>query len=178
MTKRKIHLVVKRLTASDLGWFSECRRRGTASGNQRGINIDINIMKEIFPKEMIDEGKIFVYASYKISHTRSVRDEPRPIRYQAKNWRLTGRKIAGERFGNLKPGDFMMIVIFKQDKWWKLRWEVVGSTEEVTGYRMLDKLVQQTRIWSMDEGFLGLLSITGYLMPELMVEISEIEADD
>lgn len=64
MNELNLQVLVKRMTASELGWFAECRKLGTSRGNQRGINLDAPLVRKLFNDELLSKGHFKIYATY------------------------------------------------------------------------------------------------------------------
>jgi hypothetical protein len=114
--------MLRKLTGSELGWFSAPRELGKAKGRQRGINFNAAEIAEMFPEEVLATGEIAVN-SRRFSDGKM---QKRRILRQEKNWRLVGDKVSGVGLELLEEGDFFWAEINTEGKPpFPLTWDVV-----------------------------------------------------
>ena len=103
-----IYVVVKWLKQSELGWFEACREQGRETGRQRALNIDVEVLREIFP-----DAKDLIELSIRNRSTDST--TTRPLRLQHKNWRLAGPVVGGDRYASVQANDIVLLVFDSGD---------------------------------------------------------------
>lgn len=149
MDETSFHLVVKRLSASDLGWFEAVRTRqtGRPPSNQRGVNLDTPVVESIFPSHALLEGEIRFLETFQSDlGSAPLVQLGRPLRHQGKNWRITGDKVPGQRFTRLEVGDFLLMAVFRHLNRWMLIWDGVAASES-DAFRK--------ELWILLEGLIG-----------------------
>jgi superfamily II DNA or RNA helicase len=127
------HVVLKRLQQSELGWFKACREQGLETGRQRGLNLDVDIVKKLFAPGERDSIQLQVNWH---DGAKSV-TELRPLKHQQKNWRITGSAVEGVRFGRVRKDDLILLRFAKQagsrgDDGWTLTWDIVHQHDHTT----------------------------------------------
>jgi len=136
MPDENCHLILRKLTGSELGWFAEPRRTGKARGRQRGINFNSLEMERIFPLASLQKGDIRV-VSTRLSDGQT---QSRRIRLQEKNWRLVGDKVSGNGLELLEEGDFFWAEIeTTKAVACRLRWDVVTRSGEPILHSTIDR---------------------------------------
>ena len=124
-------LVVKRLQRSELGFFEAHRKNGLARSRQRGLNLDKNVIDLILTPQQREEGGAELHVTYRTPSGQVIREsQTRPIKHQAKNWRLTGNKLPEPEFQLLNPGDFILLLLQVSEEI-RLCWEAMrlGETD-------------------------------------------------
>lgn len=145
-------VVLRRLTASELGWFSEARRQGKARGRQRGINFNVGVMERIFGDQLASGEVILETVRYSDSQRQT-----RPLRLQQKNWRLVGDKVSGSGLEWVSEGDFFWCVIEIKPKHRPvLTWDVLSRHQRPDVYRLIvsefsSELSGSMSVWKRDE---------------------------
>ncbi len=157
--------VVRRLVASNLGWFLETRLTVGEAGRERGVNINSPIFYDWFPNVATTENRVQVRCRYLAADgdrlsSRLVFESSRPIARQGggKNWRLVGNAIQGLFYGSIRVGDLMIMVFDKRTKtlsWICIRspegqpYRFIPRTEEEAYSNILELLGQDTRnMWT------------------------------
>jgi hypothetical protein len=98
-------IVVRQLVSSDLGLFDAQRSR--VRSKQRALNINAVIAARMLSPAILAAGTATIECTC-VYRGRIIR-EPRKLKKTHKNWRLGGKKITGEEFAGLRPGDFAVI---------------------------------------------------------------------
>lgn len=105
----------RRLTPSNLGWFNRTRQTlGEASGRERAININRDVLSDWFPDRDPDsEDPIEINTRFlngAEGHSDEIRSVPRTIRLQGggKNWRLGGDAIPGDLY-DVREHDLLLM---------------------------------------------------------------------
>lgn len=95
-------VVVRSLTDSDLGLFAA--HRSSAKSKQRAININSDIAKKLLSAGLYSSGQVDLkcICSFCDKTIQDIRRMSKP----KKNWRLGGKKIKGDIFGQLDSKDF------------------------------------------------------------------------
>ncbi len=115
-------MLLRQLTASDLGWFAAARESGRVKGNQRGINFNSSVMQHVFPPLVLQAGEISV-CTRRLSEAGT---QERRILLQEKNWRLVGDKVVGDQLDRLQEGDLFVAELNTADaEPYFLVWQVV-----------------------------------------------------
>jgi len=128
------HVILRKLTGSELGWFAEPRRRGKAKGRQRGINFNAADLLRIFPAAAVASGNIPVL-SRRLSDGQT---QQRSIRRQQKNWRLVGPKVSGNGLELVDEGDFFWAEIDTEgNPPYPLVWDVVTRAGDAKGHERI-----------------------------------------
>lgn len=123
-------LILKRLRQSELGFFEACRRAGRETGRQRALNIDSDVVREVFGEPSSD-----VIEVTSVWHNGQQRvEDHRPIRLQQKNWRLAGVVVEGERFSSVRPDDIVLLDVEQDGESTRsmVTWDVVSQSNEST----------------------------------------------
>jgi len=102
--RSRSYILIRQLTASDLGWFAEPRRSGQVASKQRAININTVVVSQILSPTEIASAQVTVRAKCVYPHCDE--DQVRPLSKIGKNWRLGGPKVSGVAFRALREGDF------------------------------------------------------------------------
>lgn len=126
MEGEREELVVKRLRQSELGWFEACRQAGRETGRQRALNIDADVVAELFaPAAGVDHIDI---DEQWWDGQRIVRGT-RPLRLQHKNWRIAGAVVPGQRFETAQPEDIFLLHFVRAATGtrWSLTWELLSQ---------------------------------------------------
>jgi hypothetical protein len=131
------HFLVRHLTGSDLGWFAAARDLGRARGNQRGINLNAELMKALFPESWLETGALRVRAT----RASTGAGDWRSIRRQEKNWRLVGPKVEGAGLEALDEGDFFWAWIEPVAEP-EITWDILAKANAPDKHRLLATLVE------------------------------------
>jgi DNA repair protein RadD len=124
-------MVVKRVRQSELGWFEACRIAGRETGRQRALNLDAEIVNELFaPSDDVE----LIEVDERWWNGSDFVEGRRPIRLQQKNWRLAGDAVRGDRFGDVHPDDlvFLHFELRERSKRWNLTWDVLSANDQRT----------------------------------------------
>ncbi len=124
-------LVIKWLRQSELGWFKACRDAGRETGRQRALNLDADIVEELFdPGDSIEQ----IDLRERWWNGYQLVEAVRPIKRQHKNWRLAGDAVGGVRFDVVRPDDIVLLHFEREreDDEWTLTWDVASQAEEST----------------------------------------------
>lgn len=126
-------LILKRLRQSELGWFRSVREQGRETGRQRGLNIDVNVLVQVFGR--LPERTLPLVTRY-FDGERMVEDH-RPLRHQQKNWRLTGEAVRGRHFDDVRPDDVVLMLVERRDSGtdepaWMVTWDRVSQHDRNT----------------------------------------------
>ncbi|MFB2891470.1 HNH endonuclease [Aerosakkonemataceae cyanobacterium BLCC-F50] len=160
--------VVRRLVASNLGWFLETRKTVGEAGRERAVNINKPIFYDWFPHVVPTENRVYVKCRYFAADgtqlsSHIIIEDSRPVALQGKgkNWRLAGDAIQGLFYGSIREGDLMIMVFDKATipfptlSWICIRspegqpYRVIPITEEQAYYNILELLGQDTRnMWT------------------------------
>ncbi|MGN6569215.1 MAG: DNA double-strand break repair nuclease NurA [Flavipsychrobacter sp.] len=97
-------IIVRSLTDSDLGIFAA--QRPNVISKQRALNINANIAKRLFKLGLNGKGIQF---DCRIIYKDIIVDSRRHFGKSGKNWRLGGKKINGNEFGDIDSKDFALI---------------------------------------------------------------------
>jgi hypothetical protein len=99
-------IVVRELTASDLGWFRDAALGSSGKARQCAINFNSAIANAILPEDVLASRKAIIHAT--CTRPEAVQEQERPLNKSGKNWRLGGPAVPGEVFRELQPGDFFI----------------------------------------------------------------------
>lgn len=123
-------LILKRLRQSELGFFEACRLAGRETGRQRALNIDADVVEQVFG---VPTSNLIEVTTRWFDGVRIVEDA-RPIRLQQKNWRLGGAVVEGERFSAVNPDDIVMLHVHERatEAPPVVTWDVVSQAAEET----------------------------------------------
>jgi hypothetical protein len=135
------YIVVRRLTTSDLGWFDEPRRKGLTASRQRAINFNKEIVSQIIPPELRQNGDV-AFRALALHAGDLNNDQIRHLILSEKNWRLCGPKVEGPVFGDLSAGDYFIAQIDLDGKPpYAMRWNVLMKVVDALAHENLDHLV-------------------------------------
>ena len=98
-------IIVRELTASDLGWFHDATH-SAGKARQCAIHFNSAIARAILPEAVLASRKVMVHAV--CTRPEAPQEADRPLNKSGKNWRLGGMAVAGEIFRALQPGDFFI----------------------------------------------------------------------
>lgn len=119
-------MLLRQLSSSDLGWFAELRDRGLVASKQRAINFNASIIAEILPTDVVGRGEVIISA--KCVHPSAPAEENRILKKVGKNWRLGGKKVKGDVFLKIKPGDFFLAHLrIPSEPPFEMEWTVIAQ---------------------------------------------------
>lgn len=117
-------IIIRELTASDLGWFAALRDRGMVASKQRAINFNATVVSAVLPSKALKNGIVTVKATCVRQGAEAT--ETRTLKKVHKNWRLGGHKVPGEVFVNLRPGDlFICRLVIGSEPPYEMQWSVI-----------------------------------------------------
>jgi hypothetical protein len=129
-------IVVRELTASDMGWFRDAALGSSGKARQCAINFNSAIANAILPQDVLDSRKTIIHAT--CIRPEAVQEEDRPLNKSGKNWRLGGSAVPGEVFRELKPGDFFIFrLTIGADQPYQAAWTVVIKALDSEKYARL-----------------------------------------
>jgi hypothetical protein len=134
-------LIIKKLVSSDLGWFSICRTSQKTKAKQNGLNIDSNIIKDIFT-----DYSEFKNIPIELVYWKNGKEGPvlldTNIKLQGKNWRLTG-KIDGDEYLCVRPGDYILLFYSREEGKSRIYWELAcqeTTSESAVFHQQIDSI--------------------------------------
>src|SRR5208282_161488 len=117
-------IVVRELTASDLGWFRDAAPGSSGKARQCAINFNSSIANAILPKDVFDSRKAIIHAI--CARPEAVQEQDRPLNKSGKNWRLGGPAVPGKVSRELQPSDlFICRLTIGPEQPYKATWTVV-----------------------------------------------------
>jgi hypothetical protein len=130
-------VVVRRLRASDLGWFEAARRAGRVAGRQRAINFNADIIERILTAAQIESGAVSIACR---RATVSGQVERRPLEKNEKNWRLMGPMVRDKDLEGVDEDDLMVMMILP-GQFPELTWDVVVRDSDPDRYARVDAIM-------------------------------------
>lgn len=126
-------LVLKRLRQSELGWFRSVRDQKRETGRQRGLNIDVGVLVQVFG--VLPDDAIPLVTRY--FDGEQIVEDVRPLRHQQKNWRLTGDAVNGRHFDEVRPDDILLLLVEPRtakegEPAWRVTWDHVSQSARAT----------------------------------------------
>lgn len=131
-------IVVRELTASDLGWFRDATPGSEGKARQCAINFNSAVVKAIFPDEALASLKVIIRAT--CTRLGAVQQVDRPLNKSGKNWRLGGPAVPGEIFRSLQPGDFFVCrLVISDQQPYQASWTVLMKSVDSRQYARLQE---------------------------------------
>jgi hypothetical protein len=128
ITPERNTLIVRQLSASDLGWFAALQEKGIPA-KQRAINFNAAIVTAILPAEAVERGEVALRA--RCLRPEAPHEQDRPLRKVGKNWRLGGPKVPGNVFAQAQAGDFLVCKLTtSRDPPYDFSWNLVTEALE------------------------------------------------